>query len=42
MKLLLIEDETAVISLIQRLLKYDKFEITVKKDGASGLQVAQV
>lgn len=41
MKLLLIEDEAAVISLIQRLLKYDKFEITVKKDGASGLQAAQ-
>jgi len=40
MKLLLIEDEPSVISLIQRSLSVSGYEITVAMDGKSGLQMA--
>ena len=40
MKLLLIEDEPSVISLIQRSLSASGHEITVAMDGQSGLQMA--
>ncbi|TDE16809.1 response regulator transcription factor [Dyadobacter psychrotolerans] len=41
MKLLLIEDEPSVISLIQRSLSASGHEITVAMDGQSGLQMAE-
>ena len=40
MKLLLIEDEPSVISLIQRSLSASGHEITVAMDGKSGLEMA--
>nr|WP_310587457.1 response regulator transcription factor [uncultured Dyadobacter sp.] len=40
MKLLLIEDEPSVISVIQRSLSANGHEITVAMDGQSGLQMA--
>jgi len=40
MKLLLIEDEPSVISLIQRSLSISGHEITVAMDGRSGLEMA--
>ncbi|GGB86335.1 response regulator transcription factor [Dyadobacter sediminis] len=40
MKLLLIEDEPSVISLIQRSLSASGHEVTVAMDGQSGLQMA--
>lgn len=40
MKLLLIEDEPSVISLIQRSLSASGYEITVAMDGQSGLNMA--
>lgn len=40
MELLLVEDESSVISLIQRGLKYEDFQITVAMDGLSGLKIA--
>jgi len=40
MKLLLIEDEPSVISLIQRSLSVAGYEISVAMDGESGLQMA--
>lgn len=40
MELLLVEDESSVISLIQRGLKYEDFHITVAIDGLSGLKIA--
>ena len=40
MKLLLIEDEPSVISLIQRSLSAAGYEISVAMDGESGLQMA--
>lgn len=41
MKLLLIEDEPSVISLIQRSLTTSGHEITVAMDGQSGLDMAK-
>jgi DNA-binding response OmpR family regulator len=41
MKLLLIEDEPSVISLIQRSLTTTGYEITVAMDGQSGLDMAK-
>jgi DNA-binding response OmpR family regulator len=40
MKLLLIEDEPSVISLVQRSLSASGYEIAVAMDGQSGLQMA--
>ena len=40
MELLLVEDESSVISLIQRGLKYEDFQISVATDGLSGLKLA--
>lgn len=41
MEILLIEDESSVISLIQRGLRYEDFCISVAVDGISGLQMAK-
>lgn len=41
MELLLVEDESSVISLIQRGLKYEDFQITVANDGLTGLKMAR-
>ncbi|WP_313260541.1 response regulator transcription factor [Sphingobacterium sp.] len=40
MEILLVEDESSVISLIQRGLKYEDFQISVATDGISGLKLA--
>lgn len=41
MKILLIEDEAAVISLIERGLKEIGFEVSVAMDGHTGLQMVR-
>jgi len=40
LEILLVEDESSVISLIQRGLKYEDFQISVANDGLSGLKLA--
>jgi len=40
LEILLVEDESSVISLIQRGLKYEDFQISVATDGISGLKLA--
>lgn len=41
MEILLIEDESSVISIIERGLKYENFKIAVAKDGITGLYRAR-